>query len=56
MRLYVEHKGELFEVDEEIDGYNLDKVMAQSSVCHDIAQTIKYIKEADPTIGDEQIA
>ena len=56
MRLMIEKDGELFEVTEEIEGFNLDKMIAASTVIDDIARTLKFIKEADPTMGDEQIA
>ena len=48
MDLAVLIDGEAFIVCEDIDQYNLDKPMAQSSVCHDIKQELTmHVEDAD---------
>lgn len=44
MKLYIEHKGELYEVEDSIEDFNLDKVFAMSHIVGEIQRVVNQLK------------
>jgi hypothetical protein len=51
MKLYIEHKGEAFEIVNSIDAYKLDNPFARAEIVNAIAAEIRRLQEIDKPKG-----